>query len=108
MLEGGEAMRSRLLAKLPEIRGKNLACWCAPGQPCHADVLLEMANREAVPTGVYYSREHGNFYSIADHHGMGMAFWTTWRARWEDFPGDPRLSPSAGSVVRGNIDRSEG
>lgn len=28
-----------------ELRGKNLACWCAPGAPCHADVLLELANR---------------------------------------------------------------
>lgn len=27
------------------LRGKNLACWCAPGAPCHADVLLEIANR---------------------------------------------------------------
>lgn len=27
------------------LRGKNLACWCKPGTPCHADVLLEMANR---------------------------------------------------------------
>jgi hypothetical protein len=27
------------------LRGKNLACWCAPGLPCHADVLLEIANR---------------------------------------------------------------
>lgn len=27
-----------------ELRGKNLACWCKPGTPCHADVLLEMAN----------------------------------------------------------------
>ena len=26
------------------LRGKNLACWCAQGQPCHADVLLEIAN----------------------------------------------------------------
>lgn len=26
------------------LKGKNLACWCAPGQPCHADVLLKMAN----------------------------------------------------------------
>ena len=26
------------------LRGKNLACWCAPGAPCHADVLLELAN----------------------------------------------------------------
>lgn len=30
--------------KLLELRGKNLACWCAPGSPCHADVLLELAN----------------------------------------------------------------
>jgi hypothetical protein len=27
-----------------ELRGKNLACWCRPGTPCHADVLLEIAN----------------------------------------------------------------
>lgn len=32
--------------KLPhqELRGKNLACWCALDQPCHADILLELAN----------------------------------------------------------------
>ncbi len=28
-----------------DLRGKNLACWCPLGQPCHADVLLEIANR---------------------------------------------------------------
>ena len=27
-----------------ELRGMNLACWCKPGTPCHADVLLEIAN----------------------------------------------------------------
>lgn len=27
-----------------ELRGKNLACWCKPGEPCHADVLLKIAN----------------------------------------------------------------
>lgn len=27
-----------------ELRGKNLACWCKIGEPCHADALLEMAN----------------------------------------------------------------
>jgi hypothetical protein len=27
-----------------ELRGKNLACWCKPGDACHADVLLELAN----------------------------------------------------------------
>ena len=26
------------------LRGKNLACWCKPGTPCHADVLLKIAN----------------------------------------------------------------
>lgn len=28
-----------------ELAGKNLACWCPLDQPCHADVLLEVANR---------------------------------------------------------------
>lgn len=29
---------------LAELRGKDLVCWCAEDQPCHADVLLEWAN----------------------------------------------------------------
>lgn len=29
---------------LRPLRGKNLACWCPLDQPCHADVLLELAN----------------------------------------------------------------
>ena len=27
-----------------ELSGYNLACWCRPGTPCHADVLIELAN----------------------------------------------------------------
>jgi hypothetical protein len=27
-----------------ELSHKNLACWCKLGQPCHADVLLRIAN----------------------------------------------------------------
>ena len=27
-----------------DLRGKDLACWCPLDQPCHADVLLELAN----------------------------------------------------------------
>jgi hypothetical protein len=27
-----------------ELAGKNLACWCPLDQPCHADVLLAVAN----------------------------------------------------------------
>jgi hypothetical protein len=26
------------------LRGKNLACWCKPGTPCHAEVLLRLVN----------------------------------------------------------------
>ena len=26
------------------LRGKNLACWCPLNEPCHADVLLRIAN----------------------------------------------------------------
>ena len=27
-----------------ELAGKNLACWCGEGSPCHVDVLLRLAN----------------------------------------------------------------
>lgn len=33
-----------------ELASKDLACWCPLDQPCHADVLLEIANQE-VPDG---------------------------------------------------------
>ena len=29
-----------------EIKGKNLSCWCPLDCKCHADVLLELANKE--------------------------------------------------------------
>jgi len=35
---------------LESIRGKNLACWCKSGDPCHADVLLELVNRPVTIT----------------------------------------------------------
>lgn len=40
----------KTFGKLPSssfeaLRGKNLACWCPLDQPCHADVLLELANK---------------------------------------------------------------
>lgn len=28
-----------------DLRGKDLACFCALDQPCHADVLIDVANR---------------------------------------------------------------
>ncbi|XEY15239.1 DUF4326 domain-containing protein (plasmid) [Azospirillum sp. HJ39] len=40
----GHADREAILRRLPELRGKNLACFCAEGSPCHRDVLLRLAN----------------------------------------------------------------
>jgi hypothetical protein len=39
---------------ISELRGKNLACWCPLVDkegykvPCHADILLELANKEVL------------------------------------------------------------
>jgi hypothetical protein len=34
-----------IVAALPELRGRDLACWCRLDWPCHADTLLLLANR---------------------------------------------------------------
>jgi hypothetical protein len=34
---------SGLINEIHELRGRDLACWCAP-DPCHGDVLLRLAN----------------------------------------------------------------
>jgi len=42
-----DAYRRMLATDLPALRGRNLACWCPLDGPCHADALLEAANRPA-------------------------------------------------------------
>lgn len=37
------ATQPELMAKLSELRGKTLGCWCSP-KACHGDVLAEMAD----------------------------------------------------------------
>lgn len=32
-----------------ELAGRDLACWCPLDQPCHADVLLDLANTDDRP-----------------------------------------------------------
>lgn len=39
--------RQELLLRLPELRGRRLACWCSPA-PCHADVLVELVDADEV------------------------------------------------------------
>jgi hypothetical protein len=40
---GSGVDRAVILTHLPELRGKHLACWCPLTTPCHADVLLRLA-----------------------------------------------------------------
>ncbi len=42
-LANSHGLQELVAKRLP---GKNLACWCPLDQPCHADVLLELANKE--------------------------------------------------------------
>ena len=42
------------------LRGKDLACFCPLERPCHADVLLEMANEHAEVINSKTGVEHGN------------------------------------------------
>ena len=41
------ASKPGLFMSLEELRGKDLICWCAP-EPCHADILLVLANERGV------------------------------------------------------------
>lgn len=50
-----EACRPGRVERLPELRGKDLACWCpllnpdGTPHPCHAQILIELANPEPRP-----------------------------------------------------------
>src|ERR1700683_3279372 len=39
-----ERQRQKLVESLPELRDRDLACWCPLDLPCHADVLIHIAN----------------------------------------------------------------
>jgi len=36
--------RAIVVAARRELAGKDLACWCREGEPCHGDVLLKLVN----------------------------------------------------------------
>lgn len=46
----GDWLPALTAAARRELAGRDLACWCPLDQPCHADVLLEIANTPAVVT----------------------------------------------------------
>ncbi len=37
-------LRVRVADARRELKGRDLACWCSLDGPCHADVLIEVAN----------------------------------------------------------------
>ena len=43
----GSRLHSLWRSRLRYIHGKNLACWCRLDQPCHADILLNLANQRS-------------------------------------------------------------
>ncbi|NIL77657.1 DUF4326 domain-containing protein [Rhodococcus sp. B10] len=51
MVGGGypqlDSQRDWIRDALPVLRGHDVVCWCSLDEPCHADVLLELANKEA-------------------------------------------------------------
>ena len=56
-----------LMAALPELKGKTLACWCSP-LACHGDVLLELANGPG-PREIFVFGSN-----LAGRHGRGSAY----------------------------------
>lgn len=42
--ERNRAWREEILRRLPELRGRDLMCWCPVPGPCHGDILLALAN----------------------------------------------------------------
>jgi len=41
-----DAFQKQLKDLFDDLQGKNLGCWCSKDGPCHADVLLYIANKE--------------------------------------------------------------
>lgn len=39
-----EPAQEALVTQISDLRGKDLACWCPLDEPCHADVILAIAN----------------------------------------------------------------
>ena len=44
MLQVNQLERCSVEDVRSQLRGRDLACWCPLDRPCHADVLLEVAN----------------------------------------------------------------
>jgi hypothetical protein len=43
-IQTDDPMAAKMRAEIGELSGKDLACFCPEGGPCHGDVLIELAN----------------------------------------------------------------
>ena len=43
-----------LLNDIEELRGKKLACWCAPHKKCHGDILVKILNERSIDELIVY------------------------------------------------------
>lgn len=74
--------RPDLLSRVHELRGKRLACFCAP-KPCHGDVLKKYADRTAQPVPSHALLVTGSS-DWTDEAAMRQAFnqiWAQWLAK---------------------------
>jgi hypothetical protein len=78
---------------LEELRGKNLSCFCKKNKPCHADLLLKLANNfEIIPDGnqdIWLSarfvnidkklrEENKNKTKACSNYGLPSEFFAEW------------------------------
>jgi len=54
--------RPEIYASLSLLCGKQLACWCPLDQPCHADVLAELAKCRLTPINVARHETFGDLH----------------------------------------------
>lgn len=69
--ERSKALRTKMLSEMHELRGKHLVCFCPLDKPCHADVLIEMANES------YISFFERTLQKIARESGMPLEMFAT-------------------------------
>ncbi len=56
-----------------ELGGKNLACWCPIGTPCHGDLLLRIANPD-LPRPMCRDCADSDGWCCNDKHGFNCGF----------------------------------
>jgi hypothetical protein len=79
--EEADPRREQILAGLPSLRGKHLACYCPEGASCHADVLLAKAQLPEAELTDWIAKVRARVDRNRAYHGLPPITQTT---------GDPR------------------